>query len=154
MAYTANRLKAHCARRLVDFDPDSGSETIVTLNPEAAGGAEKLLALSPGFEAFLAGLMHSVGTGSITSFRIFVADDAAGTVNAANVVSHALGSDPNAVGDRLWLEASGEQVKAASATAKYIGVKITLGTSTDECVVFFEQAKGPAYDGLTADYVS
>jgi hypothetical protein len=152
MAYTANKLKARSNRRMVDFDPDSGSEAIVTLNPAAS---EKCLAISAGYEAFLAGFIHSVGTGSVTSFRIFVADDAAGTTNAANVVSHALGSDPNAVGDTLWLEATGEQVKAAMGSASaYIGVKLTLATSTDEGIVFFERAQGDRGDAQTADYVS
>lgn len=152
MAYTANKLRARSERRMVDFDPDTTSETIVTLNPE---DAEKCLALTDGFQGFLAGLMHTVGTGSITGFKIFVADNAAGTTNAATVVSHAIGSDPNAVGDTLWLEATAEQVRAASSTAQYIGVKVTLGTGTDECVVFFERANPRfAHDGLTADYVS
>jgi len=153
MAYTANKLRAHCERRLVDFDPDSGSETIVTLNPAAS---EKLLSISAlgGLIGLLAGLVHTVGTGSITSFRIFVADDAAGTVNAVNVVSHALGSDPNAVGDHVWLEATAEQIRAASATAAYVGVKATLATSTDEAIVYVERHPKQAYDGLTADYIS
>ena len=153
MAYTANRELACCERRLLDFDPDSGSETIVTLNPSAS---EKCLAFSAlgGLMSVVAGLMHSVGTGSITTFRIFVADNAAGTTNAANVVSHALGSDPNAVGDTVWVEASAEQLRAASSTAAYVGVKITLGTSTDECVVAFERYAKQAYNALTADYVS
>jgi len=153
MAYTANKLRAHCERRLVDFDPDSGSEVIATLNPAAT---EKCLAIAAlgGLQAVLASLMHSVGTGSITSFRIFVSDDAAGVTNATNVISHALGSDPNAVGDTLFLEASAEQLRAASSTAAYVGVKITMGTSTDECIVGFERHAKQAYDGLTADYVS
>lgn len=153
MAYTANRMLARCKRRLVDFDPDSASETIVTLNPAAS---EKCLAFSAlgGLLAVVAGLMHSVGTGTISGFKIFVADNAAGTTNAATVATHALGSDPNAVGDYLWLEASAEQLRAASATAAYWGVKVTLDTSTDECVVFAEEHAKQAYDQLTADYVS
>ncbi|HYB96180.1 MAG TPA: hypothetical protein VEC39_14500 [Vicinamibacterales bacterium] len=153
MAYTANKALAQCRRRLVDFDPDSGSETIVTLNPAAS---EKCLALTAlgGLRRVVAALMHSVGTGSITGFKIFVADNAAGTTNAAVVATHALGSDPNAVGDYLFLEASAEQLRAASATAAYWGVKITLGTSTDECVVYAEEHGKQAYDQVTADYVS
>lgn len=152
--YTANKLRAQSARRMVDFDPDTTDETIVTLNPAAS---EKCLALAslgnPG--AFLAGLMHSVGTGSITGFKIFVSEDAAGVTNPTVVASHAIGSDPNAVGDTLWLEVTAEQIKAALATAAYVGVKVTLGTGTDECVVFFEGADGRfKYDELTADYVS
>jgi hypothetical protein len=153
MAYSANKMRAQSARALVDFDPDSASESIVTLNPAAS---EKLLSLAAfgGLLGLLVGLIHTVGTGSITSLRIFVADDAAGTVNAATVVSHALGSDPNAVGDTVWLEATAEQIRAASATAAYVGVKATLATSTDEAVVFVERTTKQAYDGLTADYIS
>jgi hypothetical protein len=152
MAYTANRMRSASARLLLDFDPDSGSETIVDLVPGATG---KLLPLTDGYERVLAGLFHSVGTGTVTTFKIFVADDVDGATNATTVVSHALGSVPDAVGDTVWLEASGEQLRAASATAAYVGVKITLGTSTDECVVYFERA-GAAFksDNLTADYVS
>lgn len=150
MAYTANRLKAESARRMVDFDPDSASETIVTLNPAAS---EKCLAIGDA-QAFLAGLFRSVGTGAATTFKIFVADDAAGTTNAATVATHAL-ITADAVGDTLWLEATAEQLHAASATALYVGVKITLATSTDECVVFFEQAQQRyRADANTADYVS
>lgn len=152
MAYTANRLLSRTNRRLLDFDPDSGSETIVTLNPAAT---TKCLPLTDGYQTFVAGLVHTVGTGTVTSFRIFVSDDAAGTTNAANVASHAIGSIPDAVGDTLWLEATAEQCKAASSTALYVGVKITLGTSTDECIVMFERAGARhKYSGLTADYVS
>ena len=153
MAYTANRELARCERRLVDFDPDSGSEAIVTLNPAAS---EKLLSISElgGLQSVVAGLVHTVGTGSVTSFRIFVADNAAGTTNATNVVSHALGSDPNAVGDYVFLEASAEQIRSASSTAAYVGVKVTLATSTDEGIVYFERHAKQAYNALTADYVS
>ena len=151
MAYTANKLMAEAARRLLDFDPDSGAETIVTLNPAAS---EKCLALSRGVLNILVGLFRSVGTGAVTSFRIFVAENAAGTTNATNVVSHALGSAPDAVGDTVWLEATAEQLKAALATATHWGVKVTLDTSTDECVVAVEEMLRNAYDGLTADYIS
>jgi hypothetical protein len=59
------------------------------------------------------------------------------------------------VGDTIWLEASGEQVKAAMlSTSAYIGVGITLVTSTDECVVYFERLPNNKADGLTADYIS
>lgn len=153
MAYTAHRELARCRRRLVDFDPDASSETIVTLNPSASEKCLKFSALG-GLHSVVAGLMHSVGTGTISTFRIFVADNAAGTTNAANVVSHALGSDPNAVGDYVWLEASAEQLRAASSTAAYWGVKITLATSTDECAVYAEEHARQAYESLTADYVS
>jgi len=151
MAYTANKLMTCALRRLLDFDPDSGSEIVATLNPAAT---EKCLPFSAGVARVLVGLMRSVGTGTVSTFRIFVADNAAGTTNAANVVSHAIGSAPDAVGDTVWLEATAEQLRAASSTAAYWGVKITLQTSTDECVLSVEQHQRHTYDGLTADYIS
>lgn len=152
MAYTANKLASRADRRLLDFDPDSASESIVTLNPAAS---EKLLAFTDGYDKVLVGMVHTVGTGTITTLRIFVADNAAGTTNATNVISHAIASNPDAVGDTLWLEATAEQLRAASSTAAYVGVKITLTTSTDECIVYFERAGGRfKFDSDTADYVS
>jgi hypothetical protein len=148
--YAAEHLKARSERRLVDFDPDSAAESWVTLDP---ANTKKCLAVAL-YRRFLVGLMHSVGTGSITSFKLYAATDADGT-GAVAIVAHALGSDPNAVGDTLWLECDIEQVREVLSTATHIGAKITLGTSTDECVVAFERAS-PQFPaaGLTADYVS
>lgn len=152
MAYTANKMRSQSERRMVDFDPDSGSEVIVTLSPSTS---TKCLPFTDGYQKVLAGLVRTVGTGTVSTFRIFVSDDAAGTTNATNVISHAIGSAPDAVGDTIWLEASGEQLRAASSTAAYVGVKITLATSTDECIVSFERAGARfKYDALTADYIS
>lgn len=146
-------LRSTAARKLLDFDPDSASETIVDLLPGATG---KCLPLSDGYQEFLVGLFHSVGTGTITGFKVFVSDDADGATNATVVATHAIGSNPDAVGDYLWLEVSAEMIKAvALSTSAYIGVKVTLTTSTDECVVYIERSKPRfAYAALTADYVS
>ena len=148
--YAAEHLKARSERRLVDHDPDVNTKAEVDLDPTAAA---KYLPVAL-YRRFLAGLMHSVGTGSITAFELVAATDDTGT-GATIIVSHALGSDPNAVGDRLWLECDIEQVREVLPTATHIGVRITLATATDECVVFFERAS-PQFPaaGLTADYVS
>jgi hypothetical protein len=150
MAYTANKLRPERA-------PAARLRSGQRLGDDRhaqPGDEREVLPLSDGFQNFLAGLFHSVGTGTITTFRIFVSDDAAGVDQRDQRRSHAIGSNPDAVGDTLWLEATAEQCKAALATAAYVGVKITLGTSTDECIVFFERAERRfKYDTLTADYV-
>lgn len=151
MAYTANKLRAQAERRLVDFDPDSADPVVATLNPAASA---KGLAFSDGIRGVIAGLFRSVGTGDVDAFEIIVADDAAMTTNVAVVIAHALGSAPDAVGDTVWLEATAEQLRAASATAQYVGVRAELATSTDECVVLIERHLTSARDGLTADYIS
>jgi hypothetical protein len=80
--------------------------------------------------------------------------DAAGTT-PTTVVSHAVGSNPDAVGDYLVLECDVEQIRDALATATHIGVTLDLVTASDEAVIYFERAD-PIYQyaDLTADYVS
>ncbi len=71
------------------------------------------------------------------------------------MVTHALGSAPDAVGDHIFLECDVEQVYEVLSTATHVGVRIDLATATDECVVLFI-AGDPVYPvtGLTADYIA
>lgn len=148
--YSAEHLTGISLRRLLDFDPDSASETAVDLVP---GSADSYFPIAQ-YKRFLVGAFRSVGTGAITTFKIYAATAADGT-GATAVVAHALGSAPDAVGDTVWLECNVEQIHEVLATATHVGVKITLATSTDECVVYFEAAE-PYFPhaGLTADYIS
>ncbi len=148
--YTAEYLRSRSERIMVDFDPDATTATIVDLVP---GTTDELLPIKE-FRKFIAGLFRSVGTGSVTSFEIIAATDADGT-GATVVVAHAIGSAPNAVGDRIWLECNVEQIHEVLPTATHVGVRIALVTATDECVVFFERAE-PMFprSGLTADFIS
>jgi hypothetical protein len=148
MTYTANRLKANLKRKLWDFDPDSTAATVVG----GTGGWHAVGALG-GTKAFLAALFRSVGTGSVSSFIIQAATSSTGA-SAATVVSHALGTAPDAVGDQVYLEASDEQIRAALANATHVAVKIGLATSTDECVVLTEYEPSFKADGLTADIIA
>src|SRR4051812_3800921 len=92
-------LLARSERRLLDFDPDVNTEAAVDLTPGVSGS---YLSIAE-FRRFLVGAMRSVGTGAITTFKIYAATDATGT-GATAVVAHALGSAPDAVGDTIWLE--------------------------------------------------
>lgn len=147
---TVHHLLAIADRRLVDFDPGATADTLVDLVPASS---DECLPIE-NFFRFLAGVMVSVGTGGISAFRVVAATDADGT-GAVTVVSHAIGSSPNAVGDYVWLECDVEQVREALAAATHVGVFITLATATDECVVYFEQAD-PRWKraNLTADYIA
>lgn len=148
--YARNHMLARSERRLLDFDPDSAAATLVTLNPAQT---EKCLPIAL-FRSFVAGLMRSVGTGSVTSFKIIAATAADGTGNTA-VVAHAIGTAPDAVGDRIFLEVDVEQIREVLPAATHVGVEIALVTSTDECVVLFERADPlQMYSGLTSDYIS
>lgn len=152
MAYTANKLMARSLRKLVDFDPDATTAVIVDLVP---GGAAKGFALAENsFQNFLVGVVRTVGTGGVTLIEIVTADaaDMTGNVTAIKTVA---GTTLDAVGDTGWLECTGEEVAyAKAATNLYIGVRVTLATGTDECIVYFEAGGGRKADALTANYVA
>lgn len=149
--YGAEHLTSRASRVLVDFDPDADTATIVDLDKSGSG---ECFAIADNYRRFLAGIVHTVGTGNIDEFSIIAATDADGT-GATVVVTHAFDSEANAVGDTVWLECDVEQVREVLATATHVGVRAELATSTDECVVYFERAE-PQFEraGLTADYIS
>lgn len=149
--YDADVLRSRAHRVLVDFDPDADTKTIVDLDNSGTG---ELFALADGYNRFLAGLIHTVGTGNIDAFEIIAATDADGT-GATIVKEHAFGSEANAVGDYVWLECDVEQVYEVLSTATHVGVRAELATAGDECIVYFERAEPTyAHDALTADYIS
>lgn len=155
--YTAHKLLASMEITMHENDPDTGSDAYVDLADPAAGAAgtptAPFLPIA-NFRRFLAEYMTSVGTGGITAFSLIAATSAAGA-GAVAVVSHALGSNPDAVGDRVNLECDVEQIREVLAAATHIGVLINLVTSTDEGILTFIRAE-PMFPraGLTADYVS
>jgi hypothetical protein len=155
--YTANNLFTRSEIRMRENDPDTGNDAYVDLAEPAAGSAGSPTApFIPiaNYRRFAAIYMTSVGTGGITAFKIMAATDAAGS-GAVAVVAHALGSNPDAVGDFVTLEATAEQCREVLATATHVGVLVNLVTSTDEGILTFIRAE-PLYpqNGLTADYIS
>jgi len=148
--YNAEHLTSRAERRMVDFDPDATTLTLVDLVP---GSSDECLSIAT-FRRFLAGLVRTVGTGGVTAFQIIAATDADGT-GATIVKSHALGSAPDAVGDTIWIEVDAEQVREVLPTATHVGVRAQFVTATDEAIVYFERADPLfAYAGLTADYIA
>lgn len=149
--YTAQHARSLSERRIVEYDVDGALNIVDLGQPQGAGNSCLPIAL---FRSFLAGLFRSVGTGGVTAFSIIGATDAAGT-GATAIVSHALGSAPDAVGDTVWLECNAEQIREVMPTATHVGIQVDLVTAGDECVFFFERGD-PLYNAgaLTADYVA
>lgn len=143
--------------RMRENDPDTGSDAYVDLAEPAAGAAgtptAPFIPIAQ-FRHFAACYMTTVGVGGITAFKIMAATDTAGT-NATAVVSHALGSNPDAVGDFVVLECNVEQIHEVLSTATHVGVLVNLVTSTDEGCLWFARAEAEfPRTGLTADYIS
>jgi hypothetical protein len=148
---TVEHLRSRSERRLVDYDIDNALNVADLGQPQGAG--QKCLPIAT-FRQFIAGLFRSVGTGSVTKFEIIAATAADGA-GATIVVSHAIGTAPDAVGDTIWLECDAEQIHEVLPTATHVGVRVQLATTTDEAVISFERA-GAFYErtGLTADFIS
>lgn len=139
--YTAEVLRANAKRVLHDFDP--GATTVTAVEWRAIKG----------YRRFLAGFMRTIGTGAVT-FDIAVATDSSGT-GATQVVAHAVGSEPDALEDQLYLECDVEQMREVLATATHWSPRVSVATATDEGVVLTEEAE-PTFprSGLTADIVA
>lgn len=125
-----------------DFDPDA---TTVTAVPGWR-------AIS-GFRTFLARFMRTIGTSAVT-FDIAVASDSSGT-GATAVITHGVASEPNAVGDEIFLECSVENMRETLSTATHWAPRVSVATGTDEGVVTTIEAD-PQHPrtGLTADIIS
>jgi hypothetical protein len=104
---------------------------------------------------FLAQVAFGAGTGILT-FKIFCADASDGTGNVTEVKAHAAPTAADAANDRLTLEVSAEEVRAASPTAKYVSVELDNDANTDEnAVVYVVEGSGVggrfAHDAITPD---
>lgn len=113
-----------------------------------------------GYHSILVGVVAStlVGNG-VTAFKLIANTSSTGGGTDREIVAHAVGSAPDAVGDYLWLEATAEQIADLGArngeALRYVSANITCANASD--VVATVYIRTPAlwsHDDLTADYVS
>jgi hypothetical protein len=153
MAYTAEQISSRVfIRGGLDFDPNSGSETAVTLNP---ADTEDYLALDANGapKNYLFQIRRTVGTDGITTATVYAATSAAGANNVA--VAAITPTTADAVDDTVNIEVDADQIRAALAGATHIGLEIDLETSTDECNVTVVGTNCQhEFEGLTADFIS
>lgn len=151
---TANKLLSATERRIVLHDPAAAATAQLVDLGQPQGASNKCVAIA-NYRRFLAGVSAAVLTGAgVTAFSIYAATDAAGTGGVA-VVSHAVGTAPDAVGDTLWLECDAEQVHEVLSTATHVGVWLDCAHDDDKITVYFERAEAMfPRSGLTADYTA
>jgi hypothetical protein len=152
--YTAQDLGARMEVRTVIWQPaDAATAQIVDLGQPQ--GASALMLPIANFRRFMAQCTTSLltGTGPI-AFSIAAGTSAAGA-GVTLVVTHAMGSLPNAEGDSVVLECDVEQIREVLPTATHVGVWLDCNHNDDEAAITFIRAdpEHPHAD-LTADYVS
>lgn len=152
--YTAQHIMSRNAIRTVIHQPgDAATAQLVDL-AQPQGASTPCLPIMQ-FRRFFAQVTASALTGNgVSAFSIYAATSAAGA-NATAVVSHAVGSTPDAEGDSLNLECDREQIYECLATATHVGVWLDCANDADEIAVTF-MCTEPQFPraGLTADYVA
>ena len=152
--YTAHKLQSQMEIRTVIWQPaDAATAQLVDLGqPQGAGNLCLPIAT---FRRFFAQITTALLTGTgPTAFSIYAATAADGTGGVA-VVTHALGSLPNAEGDSVVLECDVEQIREVLSTATHVGVWLDCNNNDDEVAVTFirDEPEFPRA-GLTADYTA
>ena len=105
----------------------------------------------PCFTHFAMGFIRTIGT-SATVFKIIGNTVGDGSGTDIVLATHAVGSEPDAVGDNLWLEASADM--AAGDSIKAISAQVSVATGTDEAVVVYVFRSQQPKTGRTADIIA
>lgn len=127
--------------KMYDFDPNATTVTNIAWVPLA------------NFKRLTAGFFRTIGTSNVT-FDIAAATDSSGS-GAVAIVTHAVASQPDAVGDQIFLECTADQAHEVLATATHVSARVSVATNTDEGVVLYIRSEPRfAYSGLTPDVIA
>lgn len=138
-----NKLKSNVALEMFDFDPDGTDPVDVAWRD------------MQDFEGLLVCIMRTVGTGDLDGFKILGNSESDGSGTDVEIAAHAIGSQPDAVGDKLVLEISAEEMAGLGTDLRYVSANLELATGTDEFTVTYLRGNARhVSDGLTADVVA
>lgn len=146
-AQTIEHLKANLKVTHYDFDPDVDTKV-------DAGWVDMR-----DFTHILMSFFRTVGTSNLDTFRVLANDQADGSGTDVEVVAHAVASEPNAVGDYMFVEVSDTMIRevcdAAGVDGRYVSLQLEFATGTDEGVVTYIRsgARFPQ-TGLTANNIA
>lgn len=149
----ANKIRSGFLFRSVIHQPsDAATAQLVDLG-QPQGASAKMIAIE-NFHAFLAQITFSLAAGTgIVAFSIYAGTSAAGA-NPTAVVTHAVGTAPDAEGDTLYLECTVEQIHESLPSATHVGVWVDMQHNDDELAVTLFGVPRFAFDGLTGDYIA
>lgn len=133
---------------------DSLSVTGYDFDPDATTATDIGWITAKGIRSLLVKIQRTVGTGTLTSFKILGNTASDGTGTDVELKAHAIGSEPNAAGDYLFLEVGAGELASANENIVSLSANLALGTGTDEFVVTYIADYDRKYEDQTADYVS
>ena len=113
------------------------------------------------YGCLVASYYKTVGSTAVTAISVVASADSSGT-DAVTVATLSLDSNPDAVGDYVFVEVAAEEVQQAGAEAdpaqtdlRYVSLQVTAGDAGEEALVGYILAE-PRYaeNGLTSDVVA
>jgi hypothetical protein len=143
-----DKLFANATIRHYDFDPDGPDPVDVAWVD------------MQNFRYFAASFFRTIGTGALDRFRIIANPNSDGSGTDVVIKEHALTSQPDAVGDQVFLECQAEEIiqegnDAGVSNVRYVSVQLEFATGTDEGVVtYIRHSPRFAHDGLTVDIIA
>lgn len=141
MAQSVEKLTSELAVTHYDFDPGATTATEIDwVDMRDHCG-------------ILVSFFRTIGTGAVT-FKIMANTASDGSGTDADIVTHAVSSEPDAVGDYIFLECTAEQIAAAGADMRYVTAVVSVATGTDEGVITYIRKGKRQYSGLTADVIA
>ena len=147
MAQSPDKLLSNLKVLLFDFDPDSADAVDISWQDFRD------------FERIVIFFFRTVGTGALDTFRLLANTGSTGGGTDVVVASHAVATEPNLLGDYIFLEANAsmiaqEAADAGIANVRYVSANVEFATSTDEGVIGYIMEPRRAYDGLSADTIA
>lgn len=104
---------------------------------------------------FACSFFRTIGTSDVDTFKILANSASDGSGTDVEIKAHAVGSQPDAVGDYLFLECTAEEIGASGTDLRYVTASVEFATGTDEGVVTYVRANPRfARDGLSSDTVA
>lgn len=107
------------------------------------------------FATFMCIFFRTIGTGAVDTFAILANSQSNGGGTNVNVKTHAVASEPDAVGDYIFLECTAEELAALGTDLRYVSASVEFAVSTDEGVVTYIRG-GPRFAerDLTAEVIA
>jgi len=132
--------------KVTQYDHDNATAT----NPVDIGWVDM-----KDYDKILVTAFASALTGAgVTAFSILGNTASDGSGSDVTVVSHAVGSAPDAVGDYLVLECNKDEIVAAGETLRYVSANLAMANNADENVVTYIREAKTAKASNTADVVA
>jgi len=139
----------------------SASNKLTTYDhdPDTTGATDVSWQDMRDFGTFSAVFVRTIGTGVTSTFTILGNSESDGSGTDVTIKSHALGSEPNAIADFIFLECTAKEVQQEgednSQDLRYVSANITFATATDEAIVAYIFGEPRfAYLNLTADVIA